>query len=54
MRCPFRWKAPKRKFSFGVDGGFVDFVEELDQKAEEAYYAKYDTCWKRFKHWLTS
>lgn len=52
--CPFRWRRPNRKFTFGVAGDFIDFVEKLDDEAERAYNLKYDTCWKRFVHFLKS
>jgi hypothetical protein len=52
MRCPFRFRPPKRRYSFGVAGDFLDYIEEQDRRAEAEYDAAYPTCWLRFLHWL--
>lgn len=63
MRCPFGrphpprgWDGPK---SIGVAEGFIEYMEEMDERASEAYWAKYNafaekypTCWLRFLNWL--
>ncbi len=59
MRCPFRYSCPFRykrrnKFSFGVSGDFLDFVEEQENKEELEYNTKYPTCWDKFIKWLKS
>jgi len=60
--CPFGRPHPpkiRKSFSFGVDPGFVDYVEECEaREAEEywtkynAYFERYPTCWLRFLNWL--
>jgi hypothetical protein len=50
--CPFRYRPKRRRYSFGVAGGFLDYIDECERKAEADYNAKYVTCWDRFLHWL--
>jgi hypothetical protein len=62
VRCPFgRPHPPVRRtsFSFGVADGFIDYIEEVEAREAELYWAKYNafldqypTCWSRFLHWL--
>lgn len=49
--CPFKYRRRKH-FSFGVDPGFLDYCDELDDEAEAKYNRKYPTCWRKFLHWL--
>lgn len=51
MRCPFRYRR-RNRFSFGVAGDFIDFLEERDNEAEAELNRKYPTCWAKFLHWL--
>lgn len=52
MQCPFHFKAPSRRYSFGVAGDFVDYIEEQNRRAKARYDELYPTCWLRFLHWL--
>jgi hypothetical protein len=54
MACPFSYRAPKHKVSFGVDGEYLDFIEEQDRLDKEHYERTYPTCWLRFLHWLSA
>jgi hypothetical protein len=49
----------RTSFSFGVADGFIDYIEEVEAREAELYWAKYNafldqypTCWSRFLHWL--
>ena len=60
MRCPFGYGPPPKRrqnYTFGVDPGFVDYVERMEDEEEQEYWrkrnafdAKYPTCWRRFLH----
>lgn len=50
--CPFRYRRRFKRFSFGVDPGFMDHVTAIDDDAEREYNEKYPTCWDRFLHWI--
>jgi hypothetical protein len=52
MRCPFSYRAPRRRFSFGVAPEFLDFVMDRDRAAEAEFNRKYPTCWRKFLHWV--
>lgn len=52
MRCPFRYRPTNRRYSFGVAGDFLDFIEEREREAAEDYERKYTTCWAKFLHWI--
>lgn len=60
--CMFGYPPPpksRENFSFMVDPGFVDYVEECEAREAEEYWSKreefelkYPTCWSRFLHFL--
>lgn len=52
MGCPFRYRRRERRYSFGVDPEFMDFVEGRADKAEAAFNEKYPTCWDKFLNWI--
>lgn len=63
MRCPFGRPRPPKihngPFQFGVSGDFLDYLDEIEAREAEEYWAGYNaflgrhpTCWLRFLHWL--
>lgn len=51
MACPFNYRYRKR-YSFGVSGDFVEFVQEREEREAAEYNAAYPTCLAKFLHWL--
>lgn len=52
MNCPFRYRGSRRNYSFGVDPEFMDWCDDQDRAAEEAFNRRYPTCWAKFVNWL--
>lgn len=63
MRCPFGRPHPPRiwepKRGSMPGGGFLEYMDEVEAREAEAYWASYDafckrhpTCWSKFLNWL--
>lgn len=52
MRCPFRYRRRRRRYTFGVSADFIEYVEAEEAREEAEYDAAYPTCWAKFLHWL--
>jgi hypothetical protein len=62
MRCPFGRPHPPKLWGGPttiVSGDYMDYMEEIDDRAQEAYWTeynafaeKYPTCWDKFLNLL--